>query len=39
LFKAVGSALEDLAAAELVFDALARESLCSAASTPDDPAP
>ena len=27
LFKAVGTALEDLAAAELVFDALARESL------------
>jgi ornithine cyclodeaminase len=27
LFKAVGSALEDLAAAELVFDAVARESL------------
>jgi ornithine cyclodeaminase len=39
LFKAVGSALEDLAAAELVFDALARESLCSIASTPDDRAP
>ena len=32
LFKAVGTALEDLAAAELVFDALARESLASAAS-------
>jgi len=40
LFKAVGSALEDLAAAEWVFDALARESLCSAASTEsDDDAP
>ena len=34
LFKAVGSALEDLAAAELVFDAVQRESLCSAASPP-----
>ena len=39
LFKAVGSALEDLAAAELVFDARQRESLCSVASKPDDPAP
>ena len=29
LFKSVGSALEDLAAAELVFDALAREPLSS----------
>jgi ornithine cyclodeaminase/alanine dehydrogenase-like protein (mu-crystallin family) len=29
LFKAVGSALEDLAAAELVFDAVRRESLSS----------
>ena len=34
LFKAVGSALEDLAAAELVWSALQRESLSSAASTP-----
>ena len=32
LFKAVGSALEDLAAAELVWSALQRESLSSAAS-------
>ena len=39
LFKAVGTALEDLAAAELVWGAVQRESLCSAASTPDDPAP
>ncbi len=31
LFKAVGSALEDLAAAELVFDAVQHESLCSTA--------
>ena len=30
LFKAVGTALEDLAAAELVFDAVQRESLSSA---------
>jgi ornithine cyclodeaminase len=29
LFKAVGTALEDLAAAELVFDAVQRESLSS----------
>ena len=34
LFKAVGSALEDLAAAELVWSGLQRESVCSAASTP-----
>lgn len=34
LFKAVGSALEDLAAAELVWDAVQRESLSSARSTP-----
>ena len=39
LFKAVGSALEDLAAAELVFDAVQRESLSSAAPNPDHPAP
>lgn len=39
LFKAVGSALEDLAAAELVFDAVQRESLSSAPSTPDRAAP
>ena len=32
LFKAVGSALEDLAAAELVFDAVRRESLSSPAT-------
>ena len=35
LFKAVGSALEDLAAAELVWDGLQRESLSSVPSTPD----
>lgn len=39
LFKAVGSALEDLAAAELVFDAVQRESLSSAPTTPDRTAP
>ena len=33
LFKSVGSALEDLAAAELVFDAVMRESLSFAAPT------
>ena len=33
LFKSVGTALEDLAAAELVLDALARESLSSGASS------
>ena len=38
LFKAVGSALEDLAAAELVWGAVQRESLSSAGSKPDDPA-
>ena len=32
LFKAVGTALEDLAAAELVFDAVQRESLSSEGS-------
>ena len=39
LFKAVGSALEDLAAAELVFDAVQRDSLSSAGSKPEHPAP
>ncbi|HWH81925.1 MAG TPA: ornithine cyclodeaminase family protein [Burkholderiaceae bacterium] len=39
LFKAVGSALEDLAAAELVADALARESLSSTPSTAPPAAP
>ena len=38
LFKAVGSALEDLAAAELVFDAVERESLCCSGSPLPDPA-
>ena len=37
LFKSVGTALEDLAAAEWVFDAVTRESLSSAASA--TPAP
>jgi len=39
LFKSVGTALEDLAAAELVFDAVARESLCSEASATAAPSP
>jgi ornithine cyclodeaminase/alanine dehydrogenase-like protein (mu-crystallin family) len=39
LFKAVGSALEDLAAAERVFDAVRRESLSSMAPNPADAAP
>jgi ornithine cyclodeaminase len=39
LFKAVGSALEDLAAAELVWSAVQRESLSSAEHKPDDTAP
>jgi len=39
LFKAVGSALEDLAAAELVFDAVQRESLSLGASQPERPTP
>ncbi len=39
LFKAVGSALEDLAAAELVWSAIQRESIsCTSPATPD-PAP
>lgn len=39
LFKAVGTALEDLAAAELVWGAVQRESLSSAGSKPLAPAP
>jgi ornithine cyclodeaminase len=39
LFKAVGSALEDLAAAELVFDAVQRESLSSTGPQPAPTAP
>lgn len=39
LFKSVGTALEDLAAAELVFDAVTRESLSLAASSTSAPPP
>ncbi|MBC8055417.1 MAG: ornithine cyclodeaminase family protein, partial [Rhizobiales bacterium] len=39
LFKAVGSALEDLAAAELVWSAWQRESVSSAPSPPEKPTP
>lgn len=39
LFKSVGSALEDLAAAELVFDAVAAESVSSSASATPPPHP
>ena len=39
LFKAVGTALEDLAAAELVFDALRREALSAATPPADASAP
>jgi ornithine cyclodeaminase/alanine dehydrogenase-like protein (mu-crystallin family) len=39
LFKAVGSALEDLAAAELVFDAVRRESISCPTSPASDPPP
>ena len=40
LFKSVGSALEDLAAAELVWRGVARESLsCEAPAAPDQTGP
>ena len=39
LFKSVGSALSDLAAAELVFDAVQRESVSCTASNSPDPTP
>ena len=39
LFKSVGSALEDLAAAEMVWDAIRRQSISCTASTAPDPTP
>ena len=39
LFKAVGSALEDLAAAEMVWDAIRRVSISCTASAAPDPTP